>query len=144
MSSIRICPDANLVVRLLVVPEDLGVRELWSQWRDERRLISAPALLYYEVTNVLHRYRFTGQLDTANLRAALDAALQLPIEVHWEPGLHVRAAELADRFGLAAAYDAHYLALAEHLGAEFWTADRRLARAVSPDLDWVRQFDIRR
>jgi len=38
----------------------------------------------------------------------------------------------------AAVYDAHYLALAERLGAEMWTADRRLCQAVGAALPWVR------
>ena len=38
-------------------------------------------------------------------------------------------------------YDAHYLALAERLGAEFWTADRRLQQAVGATLLWVRLLD---
>ena len=33
--------------------------------------------------------------------------------------------------------DAHYLALAQRLGAEFWTADRRLVQAVQATLPWV-------
>lgn len=37
-----------------------------------------------------------------------------------------------------ATYDAHYLALADQLGAEFWTTDRKLVRAVQPSLPWVR------
>jgi hypothetical protein len=38
---------------------------------------------------------------------------------------------------LPAAYDAHYLALAERVGAEFWTTDRRLANKVREALPWV-------
>jgi len=38
--------------------------------------------------------------------------------------------DLAARFSLPAIYDAHYLALAERLGSEFWTADRRLGQAA--------------
>jgi len=44
---------------------------------------------------------------------------------------------IARKYGLKASYDAYYLALAEQLGAEFWTADRRLSRAVQSHLDWV-------
>ncbi len=35
-------------------------------------------------------------------------------------------------------YDAHYLALAARLGAEFWTADQRLVNTVQSALPWVR------
>jgi predicted nucleic acid-binding protein len=52
--------------------------------------------------------------------------------------LHWRAMDLAERFSLPAVYDAHYLALAERLGGEFWTADRRLVEAVQGALPWVR------
>lgn len=44
--------------------------------------------------------------------------------------MHDRALSLATRFTLPATYDAHYLALAEELGCEFWTADKRLAGAT--------------
>ena len=48
--------------------------------------------------------------------------------------------ELAHRFGLHAAYDAHYLALAEHEKCEYWTADSRLCNAVKAKLPWVHQL----
>jgi predicted nucleic acid-binding protein len=44
---------------------------------------------------------------------------------------------MAERFSLPAAYDAHYLALAEWLGGQFWTADGRLARRIQASLPWV-------
>jgi predicted nucleic acid-binding protein len=40
------------------------------------------------------------------------------------------------RLNRAAAYDSFYLALAETLGADLWTTDRRLSAAVG--LPWVR------
>jgi predicted nucleic acid-binding protein len=40
------------------------------------------------------------------------------------------------RLNRAAAYDSFYLALAERLGCNLWTADRRLWQAVSAG--WVR------
>ena len=45
---------------------------------------------------------------------------------------------LATRFNRPAAYDAHYLALAEMMNCEFWTADRRLFNVVKDELPWVR------
>jgi predicted nucleic acid-binding protein len=42
------------------------------------------------------------------------------------------------KLGLKAAYDAYYLALAESLKADFWTADQRLTNAVAEKLPWVK------
>jgi predicted nucleic acid-binding protein len=52
--------------------------------------------------------------------------------------LHHQALVLADALGLSATYDAHYLALAEHLGCELWTDDERLIRQVTNSLPFVR------
>ena len=62
------------------------------------------------------------------------------VDANWccEVDLHWRALELAERFSLPAVYDAPYLALAEGLGGEFWTADGALARTVQPAMPWVR------
>ena len=50
----------------------------------------------------------------------------------------IRAFELATRFRRPAAYDAHYLALAEHLACPFWTADERLYNSVRDSFPLIR------
>ena len=47
----------------------------------------------------------------------------------------------AERLGQTVVYDVHYLALAEALGCDFWTADRRLAGSVGAEASWVRSID---
>ncbi len=133
-----LCVDASLVVRLLVhTPESERVQGLWEDWRSADRPLIAPSLLPYEVANALYRYERAGQLLADEVQQALDTALALPVRLSAEPSLHVEAVLLARRLGLSAAYDAHYLALAERLGAELWTADRKLVRQVSEALPWV-------
>jgi predicted nucleic acid-binding protein len=132
-----ICVDANLVTRLVLAPDDQPVQQLWQQWQLDKRQLAAPTLLRYEVTNALYRYQKQGLLSEEIVRIGLNAALTLPIQLHGETDLYRRALALAERFALPAAYDAHYLAVAEHLDAELWTADRRLARAVESALSWV-------
>ena len=132
-----LCVDANLVIRLVADPKDESVRRLWEQWDAEKRQLAAPTLLYYEVTNALDRYQKQGLMSASAVRLALKAALSLPLRLYGETDLHWQALDLAERFSLPAADDAHYLALAEWLGGEFWTTDRRLAQAVQTALPWV-------
>ncbi len=80
-------------------------------------------------------------LSAGAVDLALQAALALPLRLYGEAHLHARALALAARLDLPAAYDAHYLALAEWLGGELWTADGRLARAVGASLPWVRLIE---
>jgi predicted nucleic acid-binding protein len=94
------------------------------------------------VTNVLRRYAVLGVLLPREAEQLLEAAFQLGISLYGDGSLHRRALQLAEVLSLPAAYDAYYLALAERLGAEFWTADRRLVRAVQEKLPFVRLLEV--
>jgi len=144
MDNSPLCVDANLVIRLVADPDDELVRSTWERWDAEHRRIAAPTLLFYEVANALYRYQRARMMSSSAVRLALKAAQALPLRLYGEPELHTRALDLAERFSLPAAYDAHYLALADWLGAEFWTADLRLARVVQDELPWVRVLDTAR
>ncbi len=139
MRSFPICVDASFVMRLLGSGSANSVAvQLWARWHRAERPLVAPTLLGYEITNALHRYVVHGELLPQEASELLDAVLKLDIELYDDAELHKRALELAQTFSLPATYDAHYLALAERLGAEFWTADRRLVQAVQQTLPWVR------
>jgi predicted nucleic acid-binding protein len=137
MPNSRICVDASVVIRLVADPSDEKVRALWEQWDGEVRELAAPTLLFYEVSNALFQYQRAGLMSASSVAVALEAALSLPVELYGGSDLHRLAVDMAQRFSLPALYDAHYLALAESLGAELWTADARLGRAVGDELWWV-------
>ena len=70
----------------------------------------------------------------------MQSLLSSGLELHQPPQLYGRALELASQLSRGAAYDAHYLALAETLGCEMWTADGRFYQAASPvarSVRWV-------
>ena len=141
MPSSWLCIDANLVIRLVASPADEAVRHMWEQWDAAGRPLAAPTLLYYEVTNALYRYQKLGWITAPTVSLAMRAALALPVRLYGEADLHARALDIAARLSLPAAYDAHYLALAERLDGEFWTADQTLARIVRRVFSWVHVVD---
>jgi len=133
----QLCVDASIVVRLVTVEATNPTQAIWSHWRNEGYLLVAPRLLRYEVTNALHQIRRVGELSDRSARAALRVALDQPIEFYDDEELHPRALDLSSRLNRPATYDSHYLALAEHLGIEFWTLDERLYNSVRHQLPWV-------
>ncbi|MFQ5737805.1 MAG: type II toxin-antitoxin system VapC family toxin [Acidobacteriota bacterium] len=68
---------------------------------------------------------------------SLRAVGRLPIKIYDGQPLQGQALRFSRRFALPATYDAYYLALADSLGGEFWTRDRRLFEAVGRQLSWV-------
>ena len=60
-----------------------------------------------------------------------------PVERNGDRELRRHAVRFAARFSLPTASDAHHLSLADRLGADRWTTDRKLTDAVRPALPWV-------
>ena len=133
------CVDAGVLIKLVVAEEDSDRADaLWEQWKEDGVKVVAPALLLFELTSVLRNKVHRGLLNLEEGEKAFDAVHRLPVQVLAPSNLHRRAWELATRFNRPAAYDAHYLALAEMMNCEFWTADERLFNAVRDELSWVR------
>lgn len=91
--------------------------------------IVAPDLLIYEVANaLLHNPRFPEH----DIQRALDTLYDLQLELVMPTAelAHV-VVRLATRYELTF-YDALYVGLAQELGMELITADRRLSHRVSP------------
>jgi predicted nucleic acid-binding protein len=88
------------------------------------------------VRKSVHRKRLTPNEG----KAVLEEAFRYSITLHFDDGLLLRAYELAEKFAQPSAYDAQYLALAERLACEFWTADERLFNSVRsqfPSIRWL-------
>jgi predicted nucleic acid-binding protein len=91
-----------------------------------RVVIAVPALLYYEVANILLFGRSRPPIDEA--AEALSDLFSIPLVVAGAaPDTAGATLRLASRDGLSY-YDASYVALAEALDCSLVTADQRLAR----------------
>ncbi len=100
----------------------------------ERLELDAPVLLAYELTNAIRSAAVRARLAPEMAEAALGNLLACGIGLH--APVPERILALALRFDISG-YDAAYVAVAEELGAELWTADRRLHEATRGDLRWV-------
>lgn len=133
-----VCVDAGLaLVQVLREPYSALADALWADWNRQGIKVIAPALWGYEVTSVIRKNTFRKLLAVEDEQRALHAVHRLPVDLWQPPGLHQHAWGLACRFNRPAAYDAHYLALAEMVGCPFWTGDERLYNAVHSELPWV-------
>ena len=131
--------DASVAVKWLVrEPHSEEALELLTSWGESGLTLVAPHLLPAEVTNALHRRVVDGELTLSEASSQVELLLASGVQFQDAPGIHARALELANALEQGAVYDSHYLALAEELDCDLWTADRRFQRAVGTTSDRVR------
>ena len=134
-----VCVDANVVLKLYLNEEYSEQADaLWSHFKSQAYTIIAPPLAIYEAAAVLRQTVYRGVIEPEEGQEALAEILQLGLGLVEPVDLHHQAYALATRFNLPTSYDANYLVVAQSLGCEFWTADRRLVNATSRDLPWVK------
>lgn len=125
--------DASLAFKWLVREiYTAEANDLGRLWNSQGTRIAAPYFMPVEVTNALHQRVTRGELTLEAAAQGMEGLLSSGLELHQPPHLYGRALELASRLRQGAAYDAHYLALAETLGCELWTADAQFYRVASP------------
>jgi predicted nucleic acid-binding protein len=135
--------DASIAIKWTLNESDSSAAlALLAHWNDEEIEVLAPALLAYEVTNALYRRVRKGEIPFEDARRGLTEIIFKVVEFDFpeDPDFNIRALELGQQCGLPAAYDSHYLALAEREGCELWTADLRMWNSVNGKLDWLRRL----
>ncbi len=133
--------DASIALKWILNETDSSTAlALLADWNIREIEVHAPSLLVYEVTNALYRRVRKGEIPFYDARRGLTEIIYkvVDIDVPEDPEFNIRAIELGQQFGLPAAYDSHYLALAESKECELWTADTRLWNSTRGKLDWLR------
>ncbi len=130
--------DASLVIKLIVPgPNQAVYEQLFTDWAEADYQLYAPTLWAYEVTSALSKLVRFGELSVASAQRGLAMAHSMDIQLHPPTqALAERAFAWTVQLKRAASYDSFYLALAESLGCDLWTADRRLFNAVNQP--WVK------
>ena len=133
--------DASLAFKWLVKEERSDeARSVARSWEGSGVRTAAPHFMLVEVANALHRRVTVNEMSVEEAVGLVEVLLASGIELHDPPDLYGRALELANLLSQGAVYDAHYLALAETLDCELWTADEKFFRAANPvgrNVRWI-------
>lgn len=135
----RVVVDASIVLKWLIAePDSVAANHLWLSWQTRGLQPVAPNWISAEVSNALLQAITRGQF-TVDYASGLLRELPRFVRMNELALVHSgRALELANQMGLRATYDLHYLAMAEQLGCELWTADERFWRIVRPSFHFVK------
>lgn len=139
-----VCVDASILLKWLVPEEDsTQALALFNRLIDSGATIVEPLLCLYEVPSALRRKVSKRQLSEIEASEALSkwSFLSAQFNISTEERRRVqRAWDIASSHRLGRVYDSIYLALAEELGADCWTADARFHSSVSSDFPRLRSL----
>lgn len=132
-----VCVDASVIIKWLVPEADSEIAlNLFSHLIDTGAAIIEPVLVLYEVPSAIRRKVAKGQLTEDEAAEAFGKfqflSTMLSISAEDRRRLQ-RAWDISATHGLDRVYDSIYLALAEELGAECWTADSRFRSVLAGD-----------
>ncbi len=135
--------DANLAVNTALNFSE-SLERFWERIHQEQVTPCAPRLWLSETTSAVRAYLAQKQITANEAEQALRTIHALRVEIIDEDeSLCLRALELAGMLAQSKAYDAFYLATAETMEAEFWSADERLCNRCQKELglEWVHWID---
>lgn len=144
----RVVVDASVAVKWLVnevaSEKALALARFWVRSGIQP---TAPYLMPTEVANALYRRVLRGEMSLQAAAMLIDGLLDSGLDIREPVSLHIRAIEMAAQLGQDTIYDTHYLALAELMDCELWTADERFYRAAKLEfrfIRWLREFEDER
>jgi predicted nucleic acid-binding protein len=131
--------DASVIIKLLIdEPYSDLARACYLASIAQRQQILGPGILAAEVANGIYQRLRRGDIAPDEADDAVAQFQELGITLTG-PLDHYEAAYAFTRtHRLPAVYDSHYVVLAQHLGVDLWTDDRRLLKNLNQLAPWVR------
>ncbi len=132
--------DSSLAVySVLNVSQSAQAERVFERLLNQKIRLFVPRLWIFEVTSIIHKYLFDKLITPKRAFDSLSVILGFEKNlVDEDQQLCQLAFEWATRLRQKPAYDGFYLAAAERLGAEFWTADEKLSNnAHQLGASWV-------
>jgi predicted nucleic acid-binding protein len=130
--------DASVAIKWLNPFEALAdcANTVRADYEQGQISLLVPAFWDYEVANGINKAVARRDLSEQEGREAI--ALMLAIRAQRIPLASPQESYDLARKYQSSVYDSGYLSLAEEMGCEFWTADRRLYNAVKDHLGCVK------
>jgi len=134
----RLVIDASVCLKWFLRDETLDKQagQVLRDYIEGRLTLVAPSLLVLEFVNGLWVAARRRRIVFERVEEAVNEILDIRFEFRDVTDLSPKIVNFCRLFGRTA-YDASYLALAEHEGIQLLTGDRRLYNAVHRRLDWV-------
>lgn len=123
----RLVIDASVALKWYLPDEESGQKalDILDAHIADRVALHAPALLEFEMANALAMARRRARASAEDALKAMDGFAGLGMEFHSVSRIFRKVLDYSDKHGISA-YDAAYVALADDLGVNVVTADKRL------------------
>lgn len=143
----RVCVDASLAVRW-VVPKDYSEQalDLLEEWGTAQTELFAPTHMLYEVNSTLRFLASQGVISAEIGDGAFARLRKLRIRYTLRAEIFPLATKLARELNQPTTYDTVYLALAQLLECDMWTADRKFYNATrlrASEVKWIGAYAAR-
>jgi predicted nucleic acid-binding protein len=138
MTSWAVIDSGILLATVLIEQYSKEAKALIKSLTEQQIEIAVPVLFRYEIVAVMRKHVYRGTLTGEEATNNYALLLAQPVQAMVDDALLRRGYELAAQTNRPTAYDSQYLAVAERLGCEFWTADERLYNALNTQLSWVK------
>lgn len=139
MSPTKIVLDSSVIAKwFFPSEEESGVAlQIRDRFTTKGLMIFEPALVYYEINNLLRSAAGNLRIDQRLAKDAYQGFLDLDFVIYFSGELMELTLEKALSLNISS-YDASYLSLAEYLQIPLYTADIKLIeKARSP---WIRNL----